>query len=278
MKTWMKPGAIVLAIVLAISIGAGTYAMTRGGDDGDKTTTEQHDNDGSGNDVAGICLEGDEECVDTFDGAAGESCLEGDTDCTEGIGDGSGAAGSSCLAGATDCGEGIGDGQPLVDPAPASRCLPEAPDCDDTIDATGGGSLGMCAPGVTDCVDVAVCDEDGNCVAPEPCKEIVHDNGTVECALPDETCIDPVPAQGNSSGPVSDPDAGASQPGEPGQTEPGAPSVDEPAPPPASCVPAQDPCAIPPDATAEIAEAIARRCEEMQGGGTSSNPGAPVAP
>jgi hypothetical protein len=74
---WMKIGIGVAAVLLAVVVGTGAYAMWGADtdDDGQQTTREIDEDttanpqtaseDGEGGDALGICIEGTVDCVDT---------------------------------------------------------------------------------------------------------------------------------------------------------------------------------------------------------------------
>ena len=190
-----KLGVALVALVLAVAAGGGAYAMW-GGDDGasDADAQRQENPDGAGNDVAGICLEGDEDCLDTIDESAG------------------GAAGSSCLVGAEDCADNPGGGTNL------GMCAPGYPDCQDMIVENGD-----CAPDQICGRDVqcdAGFDEDGcaepDCTltapvgAPEIAEESQEPPATIACEDDKRAACDDTP---NSSERCLPPDCSVSSDG-----------------------------------------------------------------
>ena len=134
MRTWMKYGIGIAAVVLALAAGTAAFAIM-GDDDGgsgDTASNERQADPQTASDDGGSlgqCAPGVTECNDVA-----SICLEGATDCDDTIDSGD-AAGGTCLEGTTDC---------VDTPGVAGRCLPESPDCDDTI------SVPMyCEPGQT---------------------------------------------------------------------------------------------------------------------------------
>lgn len=233
-STMSRLAAGAAALVAAIALGAGAYAMW--GDDGGGGTRAQDaatEQDGGGGGVGlGMCAPGVTDCVDVIvdgnDGGAAGACLEGATDCVDNPANGDAAR---CAADGPDCMEPIfADPGCVDDGSGAVTC--ETP-CygDDTIEladppvndpaltdeeAASRAEEERARAAGEDCAP-APCDPDagGECLAPD-CA--VSSDGTVTC---------PEPVEGNGSGT----DAGeGSAPGASGEaeprTEPGAPEVD----------------------------------------------------
>jgi hypothetical protein len=182
MKRWTRLGFIGAAVVLAIAAGTAAYAM-RGGDGGAEggENTRQSEppvsgdvlQEGDGSGAAGICLAGDEECVDTFDGPAGEPV--------------GGPA-------AADCQEKA----PCVDtpaPCPPTACFEPLP-----VDA-------LCAGAATD-AEIKECEARraetaAICAAPEPGAPVTDCNDT--------PCVLPLPAPAIDE-PATEPGTGVHEP------------------------------------------------------------------
>jgi hypothetical protein len=242
MKQWNKLGVGIVALVLAVAVAGGAYAMW-GGDDGEPGTEAGRDA-GQGDGVESICLEGAEDCDDTIGDDAAGRCLPETLDCDDTIG---GGAAGTCPEGTEDCVDADLGG------AAGGTCLEGSGDCIDTPlggQATGGG-LAMCAPGVTDCVDVVV-DPASDCVTepgidaeaitPEELERLkaACEQRGAECDdTPGARCLPPDCAV-SSDGSISCPDengggedgsapggAGSeSNAGEPETVDPVAPNVD----------------------------------------------------
>lgn len=144
MKKWLLPigslTAIAVALVAVLAV-AGVF-------DGDDANSVE------GPEAAGLCIEGQPDCVDTVvDGdtaddeegggdAVNQVCAPGEPNCVDtDVGDG---LEQTCLAGTEDCndadlsggtgeGDGSGDGTSI-----APVCAPGFPDCADTVVVTNG--------------------------------------------------------------------------------------------------------------------------------------------
>lgn len=78
MKKWAIP--IAAAAIAIVAVAGGTFALTDSGDDESRISRDAGDRgesggDGTGGDVAGICLEGAIDCDDTIENP-GEVCIQ----------------------------------------------------------------------------------------------------------------------------------------------------------------------------------------------------------
>jgi hypothetical protein len=74
MLKWNRVGIALATLVLALAAGGGAYAMWGSGDDDSSAPSSERQADqddvlGGDGGIAGICLEGAEDCIDTPDGA-----------------------------------------------------------------------------------------------------------------------------------------------------------------------------------------------------------------
>ncbi|HXK33896.1 MAG TPA: hypothetical protein VNM91_07810 [Dehalococcoidia bacterium] len=231
-STMSRLAAGGLAIVAAIALGAGAYAMW--GDSGDSGAPAQDaatEQDGGGGVGLGMCAPGVTDCVDIIvdenGGDASGACLEGATDCIDNPADGDAAR---CAADGPDCMEPIFADPGCVDDGSGTVTCETPCSGDDTIELVDPPANGPAATDEEaslaeeeraraageDCAP-APCDPDagGECLAPD-CA--VASDGTVTC---------PEPAEGNGGGTDA---GGGSAPGAAGEaeprTEPGVPEVD----------------------------------------------------
>lgn len=227
MNAMSRLAAGAVALVAAIALGAGAYAMW-GDDDGGTTPASDTATEQGGGVGLGMCAPGYEDCIDTVvedaGGAAG-ACLEGATDCADNPADGDAAR---CAADGPDCMEPLfadpecaddgtgdlkcetvchgGDMVELVDPPANGPTLTDE-------EAERRDEQQPVEPAPEDCAPATNCDPaSGDECLPPDCS--VSSDGAIACSEPADA------GNGGSAG------GSGSAPAEPGEVAPAEPGVD----------------------------------------------------